>query len=51
MMLNGFFHLAPVELEDFWIDAYEVTNKDFQRFVDAGGYEKHEVFKDIPRAE
>ena len=47
MMLQGFFHLAPVELEDFWIDAHEVTNKDFQRFVDAGGYAKRELFGDI----
>lgn len=25
--------------EPYWIDRYEVTNAEFQRFVDAGGYE------------
>jgi dienelactone hydrolase/predicted Ser/Thr protein kinase len=28
----------PVQLPDFWIDKYEVTNREFKRFVDAGGY-------------
>ncbi|MBA3296076.1 MAG: SUMF1/EgtB/PvdO family nonheme iron enzyme, partial [Acidobacteria bacterium] len=28
----------PVELADYWVDKYEVTNRDFRRFVDAGGY-------------
>ncbi len=27
-----------VELPDFWMDRYEVTNREFKRFVDAGGY-------------
>jgi dienelactone hydrolase len=27
-----------VTLEDFWIDRYEVSNRDYQAFVDAGGY-------------
>ena len=27
-----------VELPDFWMDKYEVTNREFKRFVDAGGY-------------
>ncbi len=28
----------PVTLPDFWIDKYEVTNREYERFVDAGGY-------------
>jgi hypothetical protein len=28
----------PVALDDFWIDRYEVTNREYQTFVDAGGY-------------
>ena len=28
----------PVQLADFWIDRLEVTNRDYKRFVDAGGY-------------
>jgi dienelactone hydrolase len=27
-----------VELPAFWIDKYEATNREFKRFVDAGGY-------------
>ena len=30
--------LPPVILGDFWIDRYEVTNKQFKLFVDGGGY-------------
>jgi formylglycine-generating enzyme required for sulfatase activity len=29
---------GPVEIEPFWIDRYEVTNRRFKEFVDAGGY-------------
>lgn len=29
---------APFHLTDYWIDQYEVTNHEFKRFVDAGGY-------------
>lgn len=28
----------PAPLGDFWIDRYEVTNRQFKAFVDAGGY-------------
>jgi formylglycine-generating enzyme required for sulfatase activity/dienelactone hydrolase len=35
----------PVPLEDFLIDRYEVTNEEYQRFIDAGGYEKREFWK------
>jgi len=28
----------PVELPPFWLGRHEVTNREFQRFVDAGGY-------------
>jgi tRNA A-37 threonylcarbamoyl transferase component Bud32/predicted esterase len=31
---------------DFWIDKYEVTNHDYQRFVDAGGYRNPAFWKD-----
>ena len=32
--------VGPVKLPSFYMDRYEVTNRDYQRFVDAGGYEK-----------
>jgi len=53
------FGFPPVELADYWLDRYEVTNRQFKEFVDAGGYEKEEYWTDpfveegreIPRAE
>ncbi|MGA7766120.1 MAG: SUMF1/EgtB/PvdO family nonheme iron enzyme [Candidatus Sulfotelmatobacter sp.] len=30
---------APVELGDYWLDEYEVTNRQFKRFIDNGGYQ------------
>jgi eukaryotic-like serine/threonine-protein kinase len=32
---------APVELDSYWLDTYEVTNKQFKEFVDRGGYQDH----------
>ncbi|MGQ0733636.1 MAG: bifunctional serine/threonine-protein kinase/formylglycine-generating enzyme family protein [Acidobacteriota bacterium] len=37
-LIAGLDHLPPQRLRDFWIDKYEVTNREFKRFVDAGGY-------------
>jgi len=37
--------VSVVNLPDYWIDRYEVTNKDFKQFVDAGGYRKPEYWK------
>ncbi|MFC1635663.1 SUMF1/EgtB/PvdO family nonheme iron enzyme [Planctomycetota bacterium] len=34
-----------VEIPLYWIDQYEVTNEQFKRFVDNGGYEKQEWWK------
>lgn len=31
---------CPADLSDFLIDRYEVSNQEYQAFVDAGGYEK-----------
>lgn len=37
---------APaLELGDFWIDKYEVTNAEFRAFVDAGGYREPRYWK------
>jgi dienelactone hydrolase len=36
---------APVELADYWLDKYEVSNKQFKEFVDRGGYQKKEFWK------
>jgi eukaryotic-like serine/threonine-protein kinase len=32
-------------IDDFFIDRFEVTNRDFQRFVDADGYRRREFWK------
>jgi eukaryotic-like serine/threonine-protein kinase len=36
----------PVELTDYWLDKYEVTNKQFKDFVDRGGYQKKDFWKE-----
>ena len=38
--------LNTTEVEDdYWLDQYEVTCADFQKFVDAGGYQNKEYWK------
>ena len=36
-----------VRIPDYWIDQYEVSNKQFKQFVDAGGYRKPEYWKEL----
>ncbi len=38
--------VPPVKVEDFLIDRHEVTNEEFKRFVDAGGYKREEYWKE-----
>ena len=37
--------VSTVEFPDYWMDRFEVTNKQFKQFVDAGGYSKLEYWK------
>ena len=37
---------GPVEVPDYWIDKYEVTNRLFKQFVDAGGYRNREYWRE-----
>jgi formylglycine-generating enzyme required for sulfatase activity/dienelactone hydrolase/predicted Ser/Thr protein kinase len=39
------FNRPQVELEDFLLDRYEVTNEEFMEFVDAGGYREKRYWK------
>jgi len=39
------FNIKPVELDDFFLDKYEVTNKKFKEFIENGGYRKQEYWK------
>jgi eukaryotic-like serine/threonine-protein kinase len=41
----GFESLTQRDVGDYWIDRYEVSNRDYKRFVDAGGYAKPEYWK------
>jgi serine/threonine protein kinase/formylglycine-generating enzyme required for sulfatase activity/dienelactone hydrolase len=34
-----------VELPDYWLGRYEVTNREYKTFVDAGGYRRPEFWK------
>ncbi len=45
LIVSGFENLPPVQLHDYWIDRYEVTNKQFKRFVEADGYQKQDYWK------
>ena len=38
--------VGPYQLPSFYMDRYEVTNDDFQKFVNAGGYERPEFWKE-----
>jgi len=37
--------LSVIDFPNYWMDRYEVTNKDFKLFVDVGGYRKPEYWK------
>jgi serine/threonine protein kinase/formylglycine-generating enzyme required for sulfatase activity/cephalosporin-C deacetylase-like acetyl esterase len=43
--MPGFDTLPPVPLTDFWIDRFEVTNAQYKRFLDQGGYQRKEYWK------
>jgi pimeloyl-ACP methyl ester carboxylesterase len=38
LYMPGLDHLQAEPLQDFFMDRHEVTNRDYKRFVDAGGY-------------
>jgi predicted Ser/Thr protein kinase len=38
--------ITPEPIPGFWIDRYEVTNRQFKEFVDHGGYQKPEYWKE-----
>jgi formylglycine-generating enzyme required for sulfatase activity/predicted esterase len=45
LAIPGLDHLPEVSLDDYLIDRHEVTNEDYKKFVDAGGYQKREFWK------
>jgi DNA-binding winged helix-turn-helix (wHTH) protein/cephalosporin-C deacetylase-like acetyl esterase len=40
------FSLNRVHLHDYWMDKYEVTNKQFKEFVDQGGYKNRQYWRE-----
>ena len=38
--------LAPVRLDGYWIDKYEVTNRQFQQFIEHGGYKNRQFWRE-----
>ena len=42
--LNGFHTREVISLDEFLIDRYEVTNGEYKKFVDAGGYSRPEFW-------
>jgi formylglycine-generating enzyme required for sulfatase activity/predicted Ser/Thr protein kinase len=43
--ITGFATETQVALQPFFLDRYEVTNRQFKEFVDAGGYSTREYWK------
>jgi cephalosporin-C deacetylase-like acetyl esterase len=45
LFIPGYEGMPELPLKDYWIDQYEVTNRQFKVFVDQGGYQKREYWK------
>jgi hypothetical protein len=43
--LAGFETLPAIPLGNYWIDKFEVTNAEYKRFVDQGGYQQQKYWK------
>lgn len=46
LFIPGLDHLPPVNLPDYWIDRREVTNRDYQGFIDDGGYRRADLWRE-----
>jgi serine/threonine protein kinase/formylglycine-generating enzyme required for sulfatase activity/predicted esterase len=49
VFIPGYEALPEVPLKEFWLDKYEVTNRQFKAFVDQGGYQKREYWNEEVR--
>ena len=45
LFIPGYEGMPELPLNDYWIDQYEVTNRQFKTFVDQGGDQKREYWK------
>ena len=44
--MAGFDRNPEIDLEGYWIDKFEVTNREYKAFVDAGGYVNRTFWKE-----
>jgi dienelactone hydrolase len=44
-VIPGYEGIPTLALGDFWVDQYEVTNRQFKAFVDHGGYQERAYWK------
>jgi formylglycine-generating enzyme required for sulfatase activity/dienelactone hydrolase len=42
---SQFAGAPPADLPAFWLDRYELTNRDWKAFIDGGGYRRPELWK------
>jgi serine/threonine protein kinase/formylglycine-generating enzyme required for sulfatase activity/predicted esterase len=45
LFIPGYEGMPELALKDYWIDQYEVTNRQFKAFVDQSGYQKRDYWK------
>jgi serine/threonine protein kinase/dienelactone hydrolase len=45
LIVSGFENVESVQLQDYWMDRHEVSNKHFKRFIDGGGYQERAYWK------
>ena len=45
LTIPGLDHLPGVALDKYLIDQHEVTNEEYKKFVDAGGYQRRDFWK------
>src|SRR5262249_47969759 len=45
LRIPGYEGMPAFPLVDYWIDQYEVTNRRYKAFVDQGGYQKRQYWK------
>ena len=45
LFIPGYEGMPELALKDYWIDRYEVTNRQFKMFVEQGGYQRREYWR------
>jgi len=45
LFIPGYEGMPELALKDYWLDQYEVTNREFKTFIDQGGYQKRDYWK------